>query len=77
MPAPLAPPRTAERRLERQLRDEYLALIGRLTQELSAINHAQAVSLAQAPQRVRGFGIVKLPAAQKLAEQLHNLRTIR
>ena len=50
---------TAERRRERQLRDDYMQLLERLVGELRAANHAVAVELAEVPERIRGFGHVK------------------
>jgi indolepyruvate ferredoxin oxidoreductase len=51
--------KTEERRMERQLRDEYEALLGQLSQNLSPGNHDAAVALAELPERIRGFGHVK------------------
>jgi indolepyruvate ferredoxin oxidoreductase len=62
--------RTAERALERDLRDAYLAVIEQVTDGLKADNLDTAVSLASAPQEVRGFGPVKAPAAERLLERL-------
>jgi indolepyruvate ferredoxin oxidoreductase len=57
--------RTAERRLERQLVEEYLALVGRLLDGLAPANHALAVELASLPEGIRGFGHVKLAAVER------------
>jgi indolepyruvate ferredoxin oxidoreductase len=51
--------RTAERRQERQIRDDYLALMERVARELTSDNHAAAVELAELPERIRGYGHVK------------------
>jgi indolepyruvate ferredoxin oxidoreductase len=52
---------TEERKLERQLADEYEDLLrGTLLPALSTANHAAAVALAQLPERIRGYGHVKL-----------------
>ncbi len=51
--------RTAERKAERRLRDDYLALVERLSGELSPGNHALAVELATLPDQVRGYGHIK------------------
>ena len=65
--------RTAERRLERDLRDVYLDVIGRLTDTLSAESLAHAVEVAESPSKVRGFGHVKHPHASALLERLRTL----
>src|SRR5262249_22320385 len=62
--------RSAERRLERQLRDEYEATIRRLGKTLSAERLQEAVDLAPAPAAVRGFGHVKEKSAQALLTRL-------
>jgi indolepyruvate ferredoxin oxidoreductase len=50
---------TAERRQERRLIDDYLALIRHVSTRLTRDNHAVAVELAALPLRMRGFGPVK------------------
>lgn len=49
----------ADRRMERALIADYLALLERLARVLTPTNHAQAVALARLPERIRGFGPVK------------------
>ncbi|MEM7407703.1 MAG: indolepyruvate ferredoxin oxidoreductase family protein [Pseudomonadota bacterium] len=64
---------TAERRRERQVRDEYLALIERLCGDLTKENLATAVELAEVPERIRGFGHVKeahLARADEIRKEL-------
>ena len=51
---------TAERRLERALPGEFRALAERVLTGLSAANHADAVAVLAAYDRVRGYGHVKL-----------------
>ncbi len=51
---------TKERRLERQLRDDYGALIAEVVAGLSAGNHDIAVQIASVPEQIRGYGHVKL-----------------
>ncbi len=51
--------RMPERRQERQLRDDYDALLDEIILGLSADNHALAVALASLPEKIRGFGHVK------------------
>ncbi len=50
---------THERRAERRLRDDTLALAGMLASELHAGNRAAALKLAQLPESIRGYGHVK------------------
>jgi indolepyruvate ferredoxin oxidoreductase len=65
--------RTAERRLERDLRDAYVTAITQMARTLSAENLANAVAIAAAPQEVRGFGHVKDGAARALLTRLRSL----
>ncbi len=51
--------RSALRREERRVRDEYVATLERLIATLAADTHERAVELAAAPALVRGFGPVK------------------
>ena len=51
--------RTAERRSERQLIDDYMALLREVARELSAGNYETAVQIAGLPECVSGFGHVK------------------
>jgi indolepyruvate ferredoxin oxidoreductase len=51
--------RSAERRLERRLIDEYEAVLDEVCASLSPANHALAVKLASLPLEIRGFGHVK------------------
>jgi len=51
---------TKERRLERQLVTDYEATVARLVCDLGPHNHSLAVSIAQLPERIRGYGHVKL-----------------
>jgi len=50
---------TAERRMERQLIDDYETMMKELLGELSPNRHSTAVELAQLPEHIRGFGHVK------------------
>src|SRR5690606_28950574 len=54
--------RTAERRMERELRDAYLAAIPRIAAGLDERSLPDAVALAEEALQVRGFGPVKAPA---------------
>jgi indolepyruvate ferredoxin oxidoreductase len=73
--------RTEERRLERQLIDEYVARIDTLLPALDAAKLATATALAQLPLAMRGFGHVKLAnialARVREAELLHRFDPAR
>lgn len=62
--------RTAERRLERDLRDAYLTAIEALCATLSPATLGDAIDIARAPLDVRGFGHVKMPSAKALFDSL-------
>ena len=51
---------TAERRTERKLIADYEGLMTEILGKLDADNHAVAVGLAVIPEKIRGFGHVKL-----------------
>ncbi|MDH1301725.1 indolepyruvate ferredoxin oxidoreductase family protein [Achromobacter sp. GD03932] len=51
--------KTAERRMERQLAADYLALAGEFSRTLDAANRATALELAALPDTIRGYGHVK------------------
>jgi indolepyruvate ferredoxin oxidoreductase len=55
---------TDERRTERRLAEEYVALVDELLVRLDAANHARAVYLADWPRTLRGFGHVKARALE-------------
>jgi indolepyruvate ferredoxin oxidoreductase len=48
-----------ERRMERRLIEDYVALVQDLASKLDRSNHAIAVELAAIPEEIRGFGHVK------------------
>jgi indolepyruvate ferredoxin oxidoreductase len=52
--------RTVERRTERALIADYEALLDEITTKLAPENHHVAVGLAVIPEKIRGFGHVKL-----------------
>ncbi len=72
---------SAERRLERKLIDDYLALLDELLPRLDAACLPLAVEIAALPLSIRGFGHVKLAAAdaarQRLGELLHRFDASR
>ena len=51
---------TAERRTERRLIADYEAMLSEVLDTLNADNHPLAVGLAVIPEKIRGFGHVKL-----------------
>ena len=64
---------TQERRTERRLIADYEKLLGEIAERLAPGNHAAAVALASIPEKIRGFGHVKLrhlAAARTEEEQL-------
>lgn len=52
--------RTAERRAERKLISDYESLLDEIFTRLNVDNHNVAVELASIPEKIRGFGHVKL-----------------
>ncbi len=60
---------TDERKMERRLRDEYLATVRGLLSELNAEKLSLAVEIAEVPEQIRGFGHVKERHVEK-AEKL-------
>jgi indolepyruvate ferredoxin oxidoreductase len=52
--------RTAERRTERQLISDYEAMLDTVLPKLTLDNHHLAVALAAIPEKIRGFGHVKM-----------------
>ena len=50
---------TAERRTERKLIKDYLAMLTEILGGLEVDNHALAVELARIPEQIRGFGHIK------------------
>ena len=51
--------RTAERRMERQLIEDYRAMVEDLLARFDRIDFDTALSLARLPEQIRGFGHVK------------------
>jgi indolepyruvate ferredoxin oxidoreductase len=65
--------RTAERRAERQLIEDYLALLEEFRATLTLHNVSMAIELASLPDQIRGFGHVKehsISIAKKRREEL-------
>ncbi len=61
--------RANERRLERELRDRFLARAEEVSEALTCETLFESVAWAEAPLNVRGFGYVKAPAARALLER--------
>ena len=59
---------TEERRAERALRDAYIENAARLARELTAENHELAITIAEIPNDIRGYGHVKEKAMKEMAE---------
>jgi indolepyruvate ferredoxin oxidoreductase len=51
--------RSPERRTERQLIEDYEAMLDKVLDALTVDNHHLAVGLAAIPEKIRGFGHVK------------------
>lgn len=65
----------AERKLERQLRDQFLADLTYLSQHLHTEQFELALRYVQIPQTIRGFGPVKHQAIERARrEQQHLLQ---
>ncbi|MGI9229335.1 MAG: indolepyruvate ferredoxin oxidoreductase family protein, partial [Gammaproteobacteria bacterium] len=60
---------SAERRLERQLCMDYKDCMLELMQGINADNYPTAVALAELPEQVRGFGIVKMQNLKKVEQE--------
>ncbi len=56
--------RTAERKLERRLIVDYEQTVGELLDGLNDDNHGLAVDIASIPDRIRGFGHIKLAGVE-------------
>ncbi len=64
--------KTEERRRERKLIEDYVALLDEIAATLRPENHAAAVALARVPDEIRGYGHVKeesIAAAEVLYQQ--------
>ncbi|NQW00084.1 MAG: indolepyruvate ferredoxin oxidoreductase family protein [Rhodospirillales bacterium] len=69
---------TQERRIERQLSDDYRQMIEELLQNLSPGNHAIAVEIAASAMMIRGYGHIKLDNLEKVkTSQAALLKTFR
>jgi indolepyruvate ferredoxin oxidoreductase len=64
---------TAERRLERELRDEFLRVIDLICEALPTADPDALLELARLPAMVRGYGHVKTTAAKRYRVRLAEL----
>lgn len=64
---------TAERKMERQLIEDYRSLIESLLPDLRADNYDAALALAKLPQDMRGFGHIKEANVQKAQQRQQTL----
>ncbi len=60
---------TAERRMERALAARYAEMVEAILPGLTAANLDAAVALAELPERIRGFGHVKLATVREAVQQ--------
>ncbi|MGI9643987.1 MAG: DUF6537 domain-containing protein, partial [Ilumatobacteraceae bacterium] len=58
------------RRVERAMIPEYVAAVGRLAKQLDASNLAESTSIAELPDRVRGYEHLKLRRAEEYRAEL-------
>jgi indolepyruvate ferredoxin oxidoreductase len=65
---------SADRRLERRLLADYQATLATIVEKLTPANHPLAVPLAQYPEKIRGYGHVKLAAARRIAPEANARR---
>ncbi|HUN93357.1 MAG TPA: indolepyruvate ferredoxin oxidoreductase family protein [Burkholderiaceae bacterium] len=64
---------TEERRLERRLAVDFESLVEEVLRVLTAENHATAVKIARVPERIRGYGHVKLASIATARAQWQDL----
>ncbi|MCB1486366.1 MAG: 2-oxoacid:acceptor oxidoreductase family protein, partial [Bauldia sp.] len=64
--------RSPDRRLERRLLAEYRETLQQIAGGLNAGNHAAAVALARYPELIRGYGHIRVAAAEKAAAEKAN-----
>jgi len=61
------------RRQERRIRDDYIAMIDRLSAGLTIDNHPHAVDLAKLPTMIRGFGELKAESIERYEKEMQSL----
>ncbi|ASJ76312.1 indolepyruvate ferredoxin oxidoreductase family protein [Granulosicoccus antarcticus] len=62
---------TAERKMERGLIDWYLSVIERSVEQLNTDNHAAMAKVLAMPMDIRGYGMVKHEAVEKVQAQVN------
>ena len=65
---------SAERRQERAIRDDYMAMLKDTAANLTADNYDIAVELAEVPERIRGYGHVKQAHLERAKEHQESLQ---
>ena len=65
--------RTAERRMERRLRDDYVAVVEEVAGTLSQANADQALALLAYPEGIKGFGPVRETSAKRAEAKVPDL----
>jgi indolepyruvate ferredoxin oxidoreductase len=65
--------KTAERKMERRLIEEYEQTIEELLRGLSKKNHALAVEIARIPEQIRGYDLVKQKHVESAKSQKNEL----
>ena len=66
--------RTAERRMERRLRDEFFQVLEEMVSLADTASFERMLELASLPQTVRGFGHIKAANAETYEQRLAELR---
>jgi indolepyruvate ferredoxin oxidoreductase len=61
---------SADRRLERRLLADYQAIVATIVDKLTPANHALAIPLAQYPEKIRGYGHVKLATVKRVEPEV-------
>jgi indolepyruvate ferredoxin oxidoreductase len=68
--------KTAERKQERLLIEDYFSLMETVFSKLTRDNHGAAVELASIPEKIRGYGHVKEKAIIEAKSQERQVRAI-
>jgi indolepyruvate ferredoxin oxidoreductase len=66
--------RTEERRIERALIDEYIALIGSIASKVTAETHDAGSEILELADMIRGYDVIKLGNVERYRRQLGDLR---
>jgi indolepyruvate ferredoxin oxidoreductase len=65
---------SADRRLERRLLADYVATLATIVDKLTPANYALAIPLAHYPEKIRGYGHVKLASVTKVKPEANARR---